>query len=74
MSSATTCARRVAALQLAGDSAGARAEIDDGVGRELEEVQPLEQLVADARLQDRGLLVRAARAIEGSAYADIVQP
>jgi hypothetical protein len=60
-------------FQLAGQSPRTRAEIDDELRLELEEVEALEQLIADAGLQHRGRLVRRARAIEGAAHARYVE-
>src|SRR6185369_15651025 len=63
----------VAALQLASDAAGAGAEVHDDIGRELEEIEPLQKLVADAGLKDCGLFVITTRAVERTAHARIVE-
>src|SRR5215831_20428128 len=55
---------RVAALELAGDAAGAAAEVEHHTRCKAEELEPLEEFGGDARLETRRGLIALARALE----------
>jgi len=63
----------VMALQLTRETAGAGAQIDNDVRRELEEIQALQHFVGDASLQNGGRLVTCAGPIEGIAHASMIE-
>ena len=64
---------RIAALELARDPPGAAAEIEHDARCEAEELEPLEELGGDARLQTRRGLIADARALERGAQPGAIE-